>query len=119
MQSNCAISAVMQEKVGRADSDVDVAIQFTKKIAPKDLFYAKQELEEIIKKDVDLIDLENSSDVFKYEILMNGKLLFVKNEFEFDLYKLKVFKEYLELNESRYYIIKRIKNKEDTNAGIK
>ena len=53
------------------------------------------------------------SDGFRYEILMNGKLIYCTNEYEFDLYKLRMFREYLELNESRQEILRKIKEGEN------
>jgi len=91
------------------ESDIDIAVKAKNEISKKELFYISQELEEIVKIDVDLIDLCNIGDGFKYEILMNGKVLYCKNELQFELYKLDMYREYLELNESRKQIIDDIK----------
>ena len=93
----------------RENSDIDIAIKSKCEISKIELFEISQELEEITKKDIDLIDLEKISDSFRYEILMNGQVLFCENDVEFDLYKLEMFREYLELNESRKDIIDNIK----------
>lgn len=92
------------------DSDIDIAIIATN-TEKKDIFYGKQNLENLIMKDIDLVNIEDKdiSDGIKYEILMNGIVLYCSNEYELELYKLKVFREYLELNESRQGIIDRIK----------
>ena len=90
------------------DSDIDIAIK-AEKLDRKMLFNLKQELEEITSKDIDLIDLDNISDSFRYEILMNGKLLYCADSYKFDMYKIDMMREYFELNESRKDIIKRIK----------
>ncbi len=80
---------------------------------PKDkILLQQQELEDILKKDVDLINLDDIADGFRYEILISGKVLFCKDSYLFDLYKLEQFREYLELNESRQEIIKAIKRGE-------
>ena len=68
-----------------------------KKISKQEQFNLVQELEEILKIDVDLINLDSITDVFRYEILMNGKTLHCKDSFKFDMYKLDMFREYLEL----------------------
>ena len=94
----------------RMDSDIDIAIKTDKKITNTELFYLQNELADILKRDVDLIDLSSDlGDGFRYEILINGVLIYCTNEFEFDLYKLRMFREYLELNESRAEILKKIK----------
>ena len=70
----------------------------------------KQELEDIANKDIDLINLDNIGDGFRYEILINGRTLYCKDDVKFELYKLDMYREYLDLNESRKSIIDRIKN---------
>ncbi len=91
------------------ESDIDLAIKLKKEIQPKELFTIKRKLEDILEKDVDLIDLDNTQDGIRYEILINGIIIYVKDEFKFELYKLDMYREYLELNESRKEIIDNIK----------
>ena len=92
-----------------AESDVDLAIKVKKEIQPQELFEIKRKLEDIFEKDVDLIDLNNTQDGIRYEILMNGVTIYVKDDLKFELYKLDMYREYLELNESRKTIIDNIK----------
>ncbi len=92
-----------------AESDIDIAIKLKEKIGAKQLFYAKNELEGITNKDIDLIDLDNIQDGIRYEILINGITLYVEDELKFELYKLDMYREYLELNEARQIIIDNIK----------
>lgn len=92
------------------ESDIDIAIKPSKSISKLEMFNLKNELEDIIKIDVDLINLDAElSDGFRYEILINGQTIFCKNQYEFDLYKLDMFREYLELSESRQMIINQLK----------
>lgn len=94
-----------------AESDIDLAFLTKKEISKKELFELKQELEDIANKDVDLVNLNSDiSDGFKYEIIINGKTLHCKDEVEFDLYKIRIMREYLETNENRQSVIDRIKN---------
>ena len=58
---------------------------------------------------INLIDLDNIQDGIRYEILINGIPLYVEDELKFELYKLDMYREYLELNESRQIIIDNIK----------
>lgn len=99
-----------------AESDIDIAIKPNTNISKKQIFYLSQELEEKIKTEVDLINLDDINDSFRYEILINGKTIFCRDELKFELYKLDMYREYLELNESRQIIIDRIK-KGDTIYG--
>ena len=94
----------------RPESDVDIAFKSNRAVSKREIFDITQKLEEILKKDVDLVNLDAISDSFRYEILMNGETLYCKDSFQFDLYKLDMFREYLELNESRKSIIERVKN---------
>ena len=55
------------------------------------------------------LNSEEVYDSFKYEVLMNGIVIYCKDEYKYDLYKITTIREYLELNESRQDIIKRIK----------
>ena len=92
------------------ESDIDIAI-LAENVTKLEIFNEKQKLEEISGKDIDLINLANEdmSDGFRYEILMNGVVLFCKDEYKYELYKLDMFREYLDLNESRKNIIDRVK----------
>ena len=96
-------------KTQTEESDIDIAIKPKKEITKKEIFYLSQEIEEEIKKDIDLINLNTIGDGFKYEILISGKTIYCKDELKFELYKLDMYREYLELNESRENIINRIK----------
>lgn len=93
-----------------AESDIDIAIKSNKEISKKEIFEIRLELEETIKNDIDLINLDNINDDFRYEILMNGKILYCQNQLKFELYKIDMCQEYFDLNESRQAIIERIKN---------
>lgn len=91
------------------ESDIDIAIKPKKEISKKEIFYFTQELEDAIKIDVDLVNLDDIGDGLRYEILLNGISIYCEDEFKFELYKLDMYREYLELNESRKAIIDEIK----------
>lgn len=93
-----------------AESDIDLAIKTNHKISKKEMFQTRLQLEETIKKDIDLINLDDIKDDFRYEILMSGKTLYCKNELKFELYKLDMYQEYFDLNEGRHAIIEKVKN---------
>lgn len=94
-----------------AESDIDIAIKPKNKIDKKTLYKISTELSDELEKDVDLINLDDEiSDAFRYEILITGKTLYCEDEFKFEMYKLDMYREFLELNESRQMIINRIKN---------
>mgnify|MGYP004607098523 FL=1 len=90
-------------------SDIDIAFKSKRKISKKEIFEEKILLEDISKRDIDLVNLDEINDDFRYEILMNGKELYCENKTKFDLYKIDMFREYIDLNESRLSIMERVK----------
>lgn len=97
----------------REDSDIDIAIKSKENFNKKKIIDISNELEEQLKIDVDLVDLDLiENDGFKYEILISGELIYCKDRYNFDMYKLDAFREYLELNESRKYIINELKRRD-------
>ena len=92
-----------------AESDIDIAIKVKEKIDKKELYRLSNLLADEFNKEVDLINLDEIGDTFRYEILINGKKLYCKDELQFELYKLDMYREFLELNESRQEIISNIK----------
>lgn len=92
------------------ESDIDIAIKPKGKMEQRQLFEISNSLEDNLKKDIDLVNLDTiENDGFKYEILINGTVIYCENSYQFDLYKLDAFREYLELNESRKMIIDEMK----------
>ena len=96
-----------------SESDIDIAIKVKEKIDNKKLYELQTILEDKLNKDVDLINLDEIGDTFRYEILISGKTLYCEDEFKFEMYKLDMYREFLELNESRQIIINNIKKGED------
>ncbi len=97
----------------REDSDIDIAIKSKENFNKKKIIDISNELEEQLKIDVDLVDLDLiENDGFKYEILISGELIYCEDRYNFDMYKLDAFREYLELNESRKYIINELKRRD-------
>ena len=92
-----------------AESDIDIAIKVKEKLDKKELYRLSNLLADEFNKEVDLINLDEIGDTFRYEILINGKTLYCKVELQFELYKLDMYREFLELNESRQDIINNIK----------
>ena len=88
------------------DSDIDIAIKPCKEISKKELYNLSNKISDELKKDIDLINLDTiENDGYRYEILINGILIYCKDSYKFDLYKLDAFRDYLELNEARKNII--------------
>ena len=92
-----------------AESDIDIAIKIKEKLDKKELYRLSNLLADELNKEFDLINLDEIGDTFRYEILINGKTLYCKDELQFELYKLDMYREFLDLNESRQEIINNIK----------
>lgn len=99
-----------------SESDIDIAFKPKKEISKKEIFYLKQEIEDEINIELDLVSLDSIGDGFRYEILITGKTIYCKDELKFELYKLDMYREYLELNESRKMIIDKLKQGGDKNG---
>lgn len=96
-------------KEERQDSDIDVAIKPIEKIDKETLIDLQTILEEQTNLDVHLINLYRIEEDFRYDILITGETLYVKNEENFWEYKFKAYNDYLELNEDRKIIIDKLK----------
>lgn len=92
------------------ESDIDIAIKTNKAITKKELYEISNQISDELKKDIDLVNLDTiENDGFKYEILINGIVIYCKDSYKFELYKLDAYREYLELNEARKAIIDEMK----------
>lgn len=101
----------------REESDIDIAVKTAIKTSSMQILEIADQLEEILQKEVDLVLLNTiEDDGFAYEILINGKILYCKNPYEFEMYRLDKFRDYLELNESRKDIIENIKKGGNANG---
>lgn len=90
-------------------SDIDIAIKLNQKLETKNILDIKNKIEEVIGIDVHLINLSTINEDFRYEILISGKTLYCKDEYQFEMYKLKMYSDYLLFSEDRKVIIDKIK----------
>lgn len=99
------------QATGNTHSQSDVDLAFHKKnhqLSSYDTFMLAGELASMIGVDVDLIDLNTASTVFRAQIFGKGKLLYAKSDYEFNVYEMKVFRMYAELNEQRQEVLREI-----------
>lgn len=59
----------------KPDSDVDLAALFRQRAEPLDVFDARTDLEEILHREVDLVDLDQTSPILGMQVLQHGQLL--------------------------------------------
>jgi uncharacterized protein len=91
------------------DSDLDLSLLLTPEEArrEKSLAYSicKDELESIVERSVDLINLREANAVFQNEIITEGKLIYCSNPAETDTFEMLVLSAYQKLNEERAAIL--------------
>ncbi len=63
----------------RQDSDVDLAALFRRRPEGLEIFDARSELEELLHRDVDLIDLDQAPPILAMQVLKHGRLLLDRN----------------------------------------
>lgn len=93
----------------KPESDIDIAFLNFSEIDEYTCFMKAQELAEIFKRDVDLIDLRKASTVFKAQIVGTGSLIYCNDDVKTAYFEMRALKEYALLNEERADIIKNIK----------
>lgn len=92
----------------RDDSDIDVGFISTKAVKPYDLYLIAQKLVLEVGREVDLINLNQASTVFKAQILGSGQVIYSKDPQKLAEFQIRTFKEYALLNEERAVILKNI-----------
>src|SRR3990167_3819459 len=91
------------------DSDIDLAILPTTPIDKVELFDAGLVLGVLLNTDVDLVDLRNSSTVFRMVIINQGKRIYCMDEYACESFEGLVYSMYIRLNEMRIDIIEALK----------
>lgn len=95
----------------REDSDIDIAFLTHTDIDPYICFMKAQELADIFKRDVDLINLNTLSTVFKAQVVGTGKNIYCSDDTKRMYFEMRSFKEYALLNEEREVILNKIKER--------
>jgi len=96
------------KKTMRADSDVDLAFMAEKTPSPYDIFMMAQQLAGDLGREVDLIDFNQASTVFKAQILGSGILLLDKTPIKRQHAFMRALKEYAMLNDERKEILNKL-----------
>lgn len=93
----------------RFESDVDIAVYLNRPSTSYDLFLIGNKLSLKLKKDIDLINLNEISTVFAAQIVSKGQVIYSKDDLFRQNYSIKIFKEYAKLNEERKVILDTIR----------
>lgn len=95
----------------REDSDIDIAYLSDTSLSNYEIFMLANDIADIIKRDVDLIDLNKSSTVFKAQIVGNGKIIYCSDDTKRMYFEMYAFKDYALLNEERKEILDGIRKR--------
>jgi len=95
----------------RAESDVDLAILSDKKLATVERFGLQEKIAQLLRRDVDLIDLYQASTVLRFQIVSTGQLIFCADKYTCQLFEMVVYSSYIRLNEERREILNDIKKR--------
>jgi predicted nucleotidyltransferase len=95
----------------RKDSDIDIAFMSDEEITDYQVFMMAQELADMLKREVDLINLKNASTVFKAQILGKGERIYCSDNERRMYFEMYALKDYALLNEEREIILKSIKQR--------
>ncbi len=94
------------------ESDVDIAILFlppqAKEIGSLVMSDLVFELESLLHKEVDLINIRMVNTVFQKEIVMNARRIYCQDEYAADEFEMLVFSKYQKLEEERKEIVEAI-----------
>jgi predicted nucleotidyltransferase len=93
------------------DSDIDIAILLQSPIEKHLLANIKAQLSLQLNRDVDVIDLNASSQVFQYEILSTAKKIETSDQSTVDQLEAKMLAMYLEFQDMRKDLLAEIKKK--------
>ncbi len=83
------------------NSDLDLAVYAEHPQDPVALWNLAQEIARFINRDVDLVDLQFASTVFRYQIISTGRRIFCRDRHECDLFENITISMYLDFNETR------------------
>ena len=109
--------SISKDKV-RKDSDIDIAILTDRQIDEYKLFILSQKLADVLKREVDLVDLKKASTVFKIQIIKTGKLIYNSDNLRKMYFQMRAMRDYALLNEERMEIINKIKSRNLIGAKI-
>lgn len=80
------------------ESDIDIAFLSTENLAPEKKLSLLEDLIKYHKKsEIDLVDLRIAEPVLRYEIALNGRVIYEKEENLFEKYRLFYIKRFYEL----------------------
>ncbi len=83
------------------ESDIDIAVLFKRMPDFKEILHLKDDLSELIKRETDIVILNNSSPVIRMQVLKNGVMVINKNSAVYNDFFVRTVKEYDDLKRVR------------------
>ena len=93
------------------ESDIDLAILPVQPLNPLERWNLAQDLANLLKREVDLVDLRKASTVMRMQVISSGQYLYESNRQERDRFEDYVFSSYARLNEERKEIVKKVQER--------
>ena len=85
----------------RPDSDVDLAALFSCPVAPEQLLDVRLDLEILLRRSVDLVDLRRASPVIGRQVVQHGRLLLDRDPVDRHVFSMLLPSRYVDLKISR------------------
>lgn len=82
-------------------SDIDIAFLSSSTVSNLQCWETQEKLASLLNSDIDLVDLRNSDDVFRFEITSKGKNIFIKPSSKIEQFLDSIYINYIQLNEDR------------------
>ena len=92
----------------RPQSDIDIAFLPPHPCDPLPIFDKSNQLADLLRRDVDLIDLRNASTVMAKEVIRTGKLIADANTRQRQEFEMRTLADYAQLNIDRRPILEKI-----------
>lgn len=91
--------------MGRPESDLDLAFLPGMPCGPYEVFVAAQAIADIVKCDVDLVDLSRASAVMRAQVVGRGRRLFAADERKAQEFEMYALSDYARTNEERREVL--------------
>lgn len=87
------------------ESDIDLAFWSSNPVDEFDCFIVQEKLASMLSTDIDLVDMQKASEVFRYEIVTTGKRIYMRDIEQMHAIENRIWSDYLYLNENRKDIV--------------
>ena len=103
----CIFGSILEPRFNEK-SDVDLAIMPLKHADASKIFRLKMDLEELISRDVDCIDLQTADPIISMQVIQNGKLIYSITPSAYHQFVARKISEYIDFKFSREIVEKNL-----------